>query len=77
MDRRVTHLHMNRSVNGVLEVVQCTCICIIIFDQTLLFLLLLCSHFIFFFFVKKIKASFSNPIEVKYLVTVIVYQPTP
>ena len=32
---------------------------------------------IFFFSVQKSKPSFSNPIEVKYLVTVIVYQPTP
>ena len=29
------------------------------------------------FLVKKRKPLFSNPIEVKYLVTVIVYQPTP
>ena len=48
-------------------------------DQPLLFWLLLCSLFIIilFFLVKKRKPLFSNPIEVKYLVTVIVYQPTP
>ena len=44
MDRRVNHLHLNRSLNCVLEVVQC--ICIIISDQSLLLWLLLCSHFI-------------------------------
>ena len=44
MDRRVTHLHVSRSLNCVLEVVQC--ICIMISDQPLLFWLLLCSHFI-------------------------------
>ena len=60
MDRRVTHLHVNRSLNCVLEVVQC--ICIIISDQPLLFWLLVCSYFIaaflivFFFFSKKEKA---------------------
>ena len=55
MNRRVTHLHVNRSLNCVLEVVQC--ICIIISDQPLLFWLLLCSHFIylFIFSVKKRK----------------------
>ena len=75
MDRRVTHLHMNRSLNCVLEVVHY--ICIIIYDQPLLFWLHLCSQFIDFFLVKKRKLFFSNPIEVNYLVTVIVYQPTP
>ena len=44
MNKRVTHLHVNRSLNCVLEVVQY--ICIIISDQPLLFWLLLCSHFI-------------------------------
>ena len=44
MNRRVTHLHVNRSLNCVLEVVQC--ICIIISHQPLLFWLLWCSHFI-------------------------------
>ena len=77
MDRQATHLHVNRSLNCVLEVVQC--IYIIISDQPLLFWLLLFSHFIIilFFLVKKRKPLFSNPIEVNYLVTVIVYQPTP
>ena len=70
MDRRVTHLHVNRSLNCVLEVVQC--IYIIISDQPLLFWLLLFSHFIIIiiFLVKRRKPLFSNPIEVKYLVTV-------
>ena len=63
MDRGVTHLHVNRSLNCVLEVVQR--ISIIISDQPLLFWLLLCSHF--FFSVKKKKPLFSNPIEMKYL----------
>ena len=75
MNRRVTHLHVNRSLNCVLEIVQC--ICVILSHQPLLFWLLVCSHFIIFFLVKKRKPLFSNPIEVKYLVTVIVYQPTP
>ena len=69
---------MNRSLNCVLEVVQC--ICIIISDQFLLFWLLLCSPFIFIIIiisVKKRKPLFSNPVEMKYLVIVIVYQPTP
>ena len=48
MDRGGYQLHVDRSLNCVLEVVQC--ICIIISDQPLLFWLLLCSHFIFFFF---------------------------
>ena len=49
MNKRVTHLHVNRSLNCVLEIVQC--ISIIISDQPLLFWLLLCSHInIFFFF---------------------------
>ena len=61
MDRGVTHLHVNRSLNCVLEDVQC--ICIIISDQPLLFWLLLCSHFIIFFLVKKRKPLFSNPIR--------------
>ena len=70
MDRRVTHLHVNRSLNCVLEVVKC--IYIIISDQPLLFWLLLSSHFviIIFFLVKKRKPLFSNPIEVNYLVTI-------
>ena len=59
MDRRVTHLHVNRSLNCVLEVVPC--ICLIISDQ---------PFFIFYFLVKKRKPLFSNPIEVNYLVTV-------
>ena len=75
MNRRVTHLHVNKSLNCVLEVVQC--ICIIISHQPLLLRLLLCSRFIIFFLVKKRKPLFSNPIEGKYLVTVIFYQPTP
>ena len=50
MDRRVTHLYVNRPLNCVLEVVQC--ICIIISDQSLLFWLLLCSDFIYFFKLK-------------------------
>ena len=67
----VTHLH--RSLNCVLEVVQC--ICIIISDQPFLFRLLLCSHFFFSF--KKRKPLFSNPIEMKYLTWIVtVYQPT-
>ena len=69
MDRRVTHLHVNRSLNCVLEVVEC--IYIIISDQPLLFWLLLFSHFIIIIFlVKKRKPLFSNPIEVNYLATV-------
>ena len=69
MDRRVTHLHVKRSLNCVLEVVQC--IYIIISDQPLLFWLLLFSLFIvIIFLVKKRKPLFSNPIEVNYLVTV-------
>ena len=69
MDRRVTHLHVKRSLNCVLEVVQC--IYIIISDQPLLFWLLLFPLFIvIIFLVKKRKPLFSNPIEVNYLVTV-------
>ena len=64
MDRRVNHLHVKRSLNCVLEVVQC--ICIIISDQPLLFWLLLCSYFINSFLVKKRKPLFGNPIAMKY-----------
>ena len=70
MDRGVTHLHVNRSLNCVLEVVQC--IYIIISEQPLLFWLFLFSHFIIiiFFLVKKRKPLFNNPTEVNYLLTV-------
>ena len=77
MDRRVTHLHVNRPLNCVLEVVKC--ICIIISDHaTFVILAALMFRFYYYFFsVKKRKPLFSNHIKVKYLVTVIVYQPTP
>ena len=78
MDRRVTHLHVNRPLNCVLEVVQC--ICIIISDHAtfvILAALVFPFYYYYFFLVKKRKPSFSNHIKVKYLVTVIVYQPTP
>ena len=57
MDRRVTHLQVNRSLNCVLEVVQC--IYIIISDQPLL---------LFFFQLKRENRVllFSNPVEVNY-----------
>ena len=74
MDRRVTHLYVNRSLNCVLEVVQC--ICMIISDQPLLFWLLLCSHFIYFFLVKKKTRYLAILFKMKYLVIVIVYLPT-
>ena len=47
------HLHENRSLNCVLEVVQC--ICIIISDQPLLFWLPFCSHFIIIIFLIKMR----------------------
>ena len=68
-DRRVTHLHVNRSLNCVIEVVQC--ICIIISDQPLLLMgSFVVPFYYYFFLVKKRTPLFSNPIEVNYLVTV-------
>ena len=49
MDRRVTHLDVNRPLNCVLEVVQC--ICIIISDHaTFVILAALMFRFYYFFF---------------------------
>ena len=68
-DRWVTHLHVNRSLNCVIEVVQC--ICIIISDQPLLLMGSFVFPFYYYYFlVKKRTPLFSNPIEVNYLVTV-------
>ena len=76
MDRRFNHLHVNRSLNCALEVVQC--ISIIISDHaTFVILAALVFPCYYFFLVKKRKPLLSNHIEVKCLVTLIVYQPTP
>ena len=62
MDWRVNHLHVNRSLNCVLEVVQC----IELYLTDLCYFGCFCVPILLFFLVKKRKPLVSNPIEMKY-----------
>ena len=65
IDRRVNNLHVNRSLNCVLEVVQC--ICIIISLTNLCYFGCFCVPILLLFFlVKKRTPLFGNAIAMKY-----------